>query len=396
MAPGVLLGAVLAEIDVTALDGIDRVVVLRAHDRMASYHAAQRSRALASLVCVDEFDGFGVEDTFDAAAAEARVALHLTRRAADTELNAALHLQDRLPEVWEAWHRGLLDARRVKVILDRTAHLEPEEARVVADRVLASAPSLTTGQLKARVDRIAMTADPAAAQRRFADALTDRRVVLESTEFGTANLAAFDLSPIRAGAITRRINRHALSLKRSGDDRTMDQLRADVFLDLLEGHSTGVAGGTLEMRVDLATLAGLTDHPGELNGYGPVIADIARQAAATQDRAAWQYTVTDGTAIIATGTTRRRPTTTMARTVRAADPTCVFPGCRMPASDCDLDHRLAWSKGGPTQAANLAPLCRHDHRIRHLPGWAYTPRTDGAHTWTTALGQTCTTVDQPP
>ncbi|MEE8375472.1 MAG: HNH endonuclease signature motif containing protein [Acidimicrobiia bacterium] len=37
----------------------------------------------------------------------------------------------------------------------------------------------------------------------------------------------------------------------------------------------------------------------------------------------------------------------------------------MPATDCDLDHRNAWADGGPTTEDNLAPLCRHDHIVRH-------------------------------
>jgi hypothetical protein len=71
----------------------------------------------------------------------------------------------------------------------------------------------------------------------------------------------------------------------------MDQLRADVMLDLLvgaDGHrrrtdktvaAVGGAVGVVDIRVDLATLCRLVDHPGELAGYGPVIADIARRAA---------------------------------------------------------------------------------------------------------------------
>ena len=50
-------------------------------------------------------------------------------------------------------------------------------------------------------------------------------------------------------------------LRRGGGTRTMDQLRADVFLDLLEG--TGPAPhsgrGSVHLHTDLATLAGLAD-----------------------------------------------------------------------------------------------------------------------------------------
>ncbi|MGI8823239.1 MAG: HNH endonuclease signature motif containing protein [Acidimicrobiia bacterium] len=60
-----------------------------------------------------------------------------------------------------------------------------------------------------------------------------------------------------------------------------------------------------------------------------------------------------------------RPGPGQRRQVETGNPTCVSPGCRIPAAGCDLDHRIPWSQGGPTSNDNLTPLCRHDHRIRH-------------------------------
>ncbi|MCZ6630322.1 MAG: hypothetical protein O7D28_03120, partial [Actinobacteria bacterium] len=48
-------------------------------------------------------------------------------------------------------------------------------------------------------------------------------------------------------------------------------------------------------RVDLETLTGLTENPGELAGFGPVIADIARRVTAEQESAEWRWTVVDET-----------------------------------------------------------------------------------------------------
>jgi hypothetical protein len=179
----------------------------------------------------------------------------------------------------------------------------------------------------------------------------------------------------------------------------MDQLRADVLLDLLEGASSATAGrGIVDIHVDLDTLTRLADHPGELAGYGPVIADVARQVAARQIRAEWRFTVTDPDTgePVHTGTTRRRPNAAQRRSVEAHYRTCVFPGCRMPATGCDVDHRVPWAEGGPTSNANLAPLCRHDHVIKTRSGWAYTRIPGGDHRWISALGHTYTTVGRPP
>ncbi|MDP3984085.1 MAG: hypothetical protein Q8Q52_03655 [Acidimicrobiia bacterium] len=108
-----------------------------------------------------------------------------------------------------------------------------------------------------------------------------------------------------------RINDLAHSLKGADESRSLDQLRADVFLDLLDGHThQGPTGsGVVNLQVDLDTLAGLAENPGELAGYGPVIADIARQVTENQQGADWRWTLPhpDGGLPLHHGSTRRRP-----------------------------------------------------------------------------------------
>jgi hypothetical protein len=177
----------------------------------------------------------------------------------------------------------------------------------------------------------------------------------------------------------------------------MDQLRADVVCDLLIGdaHQSARAGG-LELTVDLPTLIGLRDRAGDLAGYGPLLGDLTRRVAADKVDAPWRYTITDPvTGELWVGVTRRRPDTMVTRRVRARHRRCVFPGCRMPAVDCDLDHRTPHAAGGATTERNLAPLCRHDHCARHN-GWTYQRLPHGAHRWTSPLGHTYTTRDEPP
>jgi hypothetical protein len=178
----------------------------------------------------------------------------------------------------------------------------------------------------------------------------------------------------------------------------MDQVRADVFVDLLNGRQLKATRGKgmVDIQVELTTLAGLDENPGELRGYGPVIADIARQVAENQSKAEHRVTVTEDGEPVWTGTTRRRPTTQQKRHVEVRNPNCAFPGCRMPAADSDLDHTHAYSGGGPTEVENLAPLCRHDHQLKHTPGWKLNPTTPGIYQWTTPLGHTYTTGPDPP
>ena len=406
MPPGPVLAGFLATIDVTRVSGFDRIVVLRAQQRMASHYSARVYRAMAAVVdAMGACDDQGTpEHAAEYAAAEVRAALHLTRRAADVEVVFALDLRDRLPRLAAMLESGEIDVRRARTIERGTLHLTESAARSVVDRIAEVASNLTTGQIAVRVRRLSIEADPDEADARYAESIADRRVVMEPSETGTANLLGLDLPPHRVAFLTRRINKMARNLRGSGETRTMDQLRADVFLDLLAGktrkaESKGVDNGVVDIRVDLDTLTGLTNHAGELGGYGPVISDIARQLAAEGERCEWRYTIVDTETgnTVHNGTTRRRPTAGQRRTVESRDPTCVFPGCRMPATDCDLDHRIPWSEGGPTTVRHLAPLCRHDHiTVRHNAGWTYMRLPNAEYQWTSSLGHTYTTTRAPP
>lgn len=392
MEPGPALAAFLSIIDVGTVSGDDRIAVLRAHQRMLSHYQAAVYEDMGSLMAVFDADGdYGL--AAQCAAAEIRAALRLTRTAADIELDTALALCERLPRVREALSAGVIDSRRARVLIHETSHLPADLAQRVVDSVMPAASGLTTGQLAAKIRRAIIEVDPDAAKERFEEAIEERRVVADLSREGTARLAGFGLSPQGVAEAMSRIDAIARSLKVGDEARTMDQLRADVFLDLLTGATEDKSKGLVEIRVDLATLAELDDQPGELAGYGPVIADIARQVAESHRRSTWTVTVQDGDRIVHTATTRRRPTASQRRDVLARNPTCVFPGCRMPASRSDLDHNHPWAEFHRTETDDLAPLCRHDHGLRHQ-GWEIEHLGDGTYRWTSMLGQCY--ITKPP
>jgi hypothetical protein len=402
MEPGPVMGALLSSINVSKISGHDQVIVLAAHDRMASHHAAGRYRAMAAVhATMLEFDGYPRrwEDAADSASAEVRAALHLTRRTSDNEVALALALHRRLPRLAGMLETGSLDVRRARTIDSATIHLTDALAQAVVDEIAGLASELTTGQLRARIQKLCIEVDPDDAQDRYERSVADRRIVMEATENGTANLLGMDLPPDTAAAIRRFIQSTAMSLHVKGEARTMDQLRADAYMDLLQGivptgcgePPMGSTGG-VEIVCNLATLAQLADHPGELLGYGPVVADIVRQVARRQQNSDWRYTIVDNKGQpVHVGTTSRRPTPTQRRRIQSRHSTCVFPGCRMPSTGCDIDHSVAVADGGETCDCSLAPLCRHDHCIKHANGWTYEVLPDNRIRWTSPLGHTYAT-----
>jgi len=388
-------GSLLSELPVEVLavllaaSGVGAGVVegLRARARVVAFHQARLLESMMAVV--DEYSSFDSDWSLvlEGAAAEVRAALVLTRRAAESDLDLAWCLRDRVPAVLEALKEGRIDLRRAWVLVSGTSHLEEEVARRVVSQVLEGAEGRTTGQLKALLRRLCVELDPDDAFRRFRSASEERKVVAELGVDSTATMVASDLAPERVAAVMDRLTRLAHSLRGSGKERSMDQLRADIFLDLLEGNTTtSPVRGTVDIRVDLATLVGLEEKAAELAGWGPVVADIARQLT-LRHGPSWRVTVTDPEGgVVHSGVTRRRPDAPLRRLVESRHPTCVFPGCRRPSTACDLDHRIRVVDGGRTHPDQLVPLCRHDHVIRHRHGWTHTPNPDGTHTWTSPLG----------
>jgi len=64
----------------------------------------------------------------------------------------------------------------------------------------------------------------------------------------------------------------------------------------------------VELRVALSTLLGRDRYPGEVAGWGPVTAEVARTLVIAQRAAEWRYAITDAAGqLLLAGFTRRRP-----------------------------------------------------------------------------------------
>jgi hypothetical protein len=104
----------------------------------------------------------------------------------------------------------------------------------------------------------------------------------------------------------------------------------------------------------------------------------------------WTFTLTpltSGDCDHAWETPAYRPSATLRHLVNIRRDTCVFPGCRRPAVQCDADHTIPYEDGGKTCLCNLAPLCRRHHQVKQAPGWSLEQTRPGTLTWTTPSGR---------
>jgi Domain of unknown function (DUF222) len=398
---GVMLAVALSQVDRERLSGFDRVSLLKARARQIAHDQAE---LLADIQSISEGVGDLVNHpepddraTFDTTASELSAALSLTRRASEMQTALAFDLCIRLPSVWKALSEGVIDLARARVLADQTCHIPRELAQRVCETALEKAPTQTTGQLRALIQKLIFSTDPAAAKDRYEQRLGERRVICEPTEDGTANLCGFDLPADDANRAMRRINRLAHTAKRNGDGRRIDQIRADVYLQLLTGNEEDKVSdrGVVDIRADLSTLLGFDDNPGEIPGWGPVIADVLRQIIDESHDGDWRFGIYDQGQLLGVIPTRRRPTAAQKRYVETRDPECVFPTCRFDSIQCDIDHQYPWAQHHRTIIEELEPLCRYHHQQKH-GNWKLTRNTAGGYAWTSPLGHTYTTGPDPP
>jgi hypothetical protein len=145
------------------------------------------------------------------------------------------------------------------------------------------------------------------------------------------------------------------------------------------------------ITISAAALLGLADTPGELAGYGPIPASMARALAGD---AAWAALVTDARTgrLLELTPYRYRPGAALRALVIARDQTCAHPGCLRPAERCDLDHVRPFDhthpeQGGTTTPEQLRPRCRRDHNLKTWSGWFVRTAPDGTLVHRTPLGR---------
>ena len=395
-SPGTVMPA-LADLDAGPMSDTALIDAIVAAERLASFATACQAELIAELatrrMAGDPSGGEFVADEIGAA-------LQLSRVAANRRLGFALDLA-RLPATAQALRVGVIDLSRARALAEATACLPDELGREIEAQVLPRAPEQTAAQLRNSLNRAVLAANPAAAELRHQQQLATRRVELHPQPDGMAELWAL-LPADQAVAVYTALDRYA---RGAGKNRRIgiDARRADALVALVTGAACSADGAEagrarppralVQVTVPATTLLGVRDEPGELAGYGPIPADLARMLAAG---GIWRRLLTDARsgALLELGRTTYVPPAALADHVRARDLTCRFPGCRRPAVSCDLDHTRRYPDG-PTCPCNLAALCRHHHRLKHQTNWTVSQDEHGVLTWISPTGHMYRTHPPP-
>lgn len=408
------------------VDDLDVLVIGPAMLSMESIERASRQvSALRSACVVAIAEDAGCADGPDRAVDEVSCALLVSRRSARRTHDTAQELRTQ-PEVWAALHRGEVDLTRATILCqalleiprwdpDGTERAGWSDQRAALRRDgLAYAREHTARRLELFLRRRLAALGCADRDRARRRALDQRGVWLNHRGDGTADLVA-QLASADAERVYAAIRACALA-DRNGDPRhegstprePLDLWMAAALVDLVLGPAgphpcpsdpTAVTPAqptrrvhvdtTITVTIPIDSLAGLSDHPGTIDGFGIIPADQARQLAAADAR--WRHILTCRTtgAMLDVGTLSHRPPATLDRHVRLRDGTCRFPGCQVPARECDLDHLIPFPTG-PTSESNLHALCRRHHRLKHEGGWTVEALPGNALRWTSPQGARAT------
>jgi hypothetical protein len=333
--------------------------------------------------------------------AELASALRIPERTAEAQLVVSESLVNDLPDTLAALATGEISYRHAQILVDNTAALDGATRAALETMALPFARNLTAAKFERKIRALRERANPETIRERHERAACDREVVFAPARDGMAWLSAYLPAADALGAFTR-LSEWASNLQHPTEVRTLTQLRADVFRDLVidgqpgDGLSGNAGRGVIAkvfVTVPVLTLLGREDLPATLDGYGPIDADTARMLAGHAPSFVRLLTHPETGAVLSVGRESYRVPQDLKNWLEVRDATCRFPGCSRHASRCEIDHTRDWAHDGQTRHDNLAHLCKSHHILKHKSDWQVTQARDGTGnlTWTSPAGRNYTT-----
>ena len=430
--------AKLSAIDPFSLPAPDRIDYLSALERQDGWLFALKQRAITAVAGVQASEGEGAIFGVDEAEREdVSTALRLAPATAQMRIDIARTLVNNLPNTCSALAIGEISSAHATVIARETASAIRDgmgESAIfeIEERAIAFADFHTPGQVANHVRNAVAKYAPEEFEDITLRAQSMRRVSCFNDPDGMSTVVAIlpaadaqmVMNSIEAFILreNQRIEKegtetagHAFGSSATGSSatgssatgssaskmdeteerkRTKDMRRADALSSICAAYLADITKVvaphrrpvTVNVTIDLPTLLGLAENPGQLAGYGPIPASIARELASDSQ---WKRFITEPQTgnLLDFGRESYEPPQHLKDFLIARDRTCRFPGCRRSALLSDLDHAQSWETGGLTSAENIGALCRRHHRMKTHDGWTVESFPDGSCTWRSPLGK---------
>jgi hypothetical protein len=169
------------------------------------------------------------------AGGEVSALLNWGERKAARELCLAEWVVNDLPQVHAELLAGRLDRAKAWVFADYLNDLPSELQTTICTALVGPAAGWTAGRLANRLRRMILEADPEWAARRYHKAVRERGVTAYPDQDGTMTISGRGLAPDEAAAAMARIDELAAEIRRAGHPSLLPQIRADLYVGLLDG-----------------------------------------------------------------------------------------------------------------------------------------------------------------
>ncbi|WP_022894796.1 HNH endonuclease signature motif containing protein [Agromyces subbeticus] len=196
--------------------------------------------------------------------------------------------------------------------------------------------------------------------------------LLPEVAAGLTRLFDAHLAPRSGGGFMTAEER--ANIAANGEVRTAEQQRHDVVAAIVataarSGEHPSIGGAPPTVLVSVRA-ADLQSGHGVAHADGidvPVSLRAARQMMCTGGTQ--PVTFDDRGRIMQLGSPERCFTPHQRRAITLRDGGCLIPGCRVPASWCEIHHVIPDVDGGPTHPDNGVLLCWFHHRTIETSGW---------------------------
>ena len=405
--PGITTLADLVGIDPHKLSPASRIDYLSALERQTAWLQALMQRAIVAVAGRELTISDKIWDGVDEAEREdISAALRLSPNTAQMRIDVARTLVNHLPNTCSALAMGEISTAHATVIAKEVAAairdgLSEYAIYQVEEKALSFAEFHTPGQVANKVRTSIAQLAPSEFEEVVDRARETRRVSCYNDADGMATVVAI-LPAQDAQIVMKSIEAYILMMNAKDEETptkvwsllSADNKRADALTAILscalsdslttvKPHRRSV---TVNVTIDLPTLLGLAENPGQLSGYGAIPASVARELASD---ATWKRFITDPRTgnLLDYGREKYEPPQALVDFLLARDRTCRFPGCRQPATRIDIDHAHSWESGGETNIENLGLLCRRHHRLKTHGGWGLISNEDGSCEWSSPVGK---------
>lgn len=333
---------------------------------------------------------------------ELAAAMRITETRAAALMAQADSLVNRYPSVLDALRVSKVTEAHAAILSDALDAVEPEFREELLPQALELAQAEPVGKFRRKLRLLIDMARVVTLETRHREAMQRRRFSVQVDDDGMAWSMLYGPA-VEAQAEYKRLTEMAKRIAAHPDEtRTIDQIRADIAGDLLiEGTTDAIAPEARGIRATvavtvpvLALLEGegageCADRVAVVEGVGPIPIARARELCGGAD--GWMRVLThpETGMVLSVGRDQYRPPPGLKRLVRFRSGTCMAPGCNRPASQCEIDHTVAWEDGGETSLDNLANVCKNHHILKHHGDWMLeqVPGSGGVMAWTSPTGR---------